>query len=275
MRRSGDPAYKDFSLDATTLVSPDGALIAGRKGGGCNVLVVARPDGSGERVMDHTCNYWAAGWPPDSRRLLVMDDTDGIRFTMLAVSVETAKAVPLVVGVEVNHRRHMYVGRGRDTAMSPGSRAGVRRPDRRRNLVTPAACSSRSSILSFAATPSQGLQRFQPVAETVMSRQHFLLGHLACQPEMEARTSAKCLSLGGPSSHTARASASRRGGRAVSMPLAALPLTDLDDGAIEDDVGIALGQPSCFLDLIDLGVASDEHGLGAGLPRQDRLGPQR
>ncbi len=115
-RRAGDPAIKDFSRDATTLVSPDGALIARRTTDeGCSHLddvVVSRRDGSGERVIpDVPCSYETAGWSPDSRSLLLMSDIDGIHFTMTAVPVNApAKATPVVVGVEVNHARFSHVG---------------------------------------------------------------------------------------------------------------------------------------------------------------------
>lgn len=115
-RRAGDPAVKDFarllesSPDGNTLASPDGALVA-RDGPLCEGLVVRRRDGSRERVIDPGCNYWIAGWSPDSRTLLVMDDTDGKHFTLIAIPVNApAKAAPVVVGVEVNHPRFQHVG---------------------------------------------------------------------------------------------------------------------------------------------------------------------
>ena len=130
-RRAGDPAVKDFSRvndfsrDGTTLVSPDGALVAGREGGpGCHDLVVSRRDGSQERVVDDGCNYWIAGWSPDSRTLIVMDDISGKHFTMVAVPVNApAKAAPVVVGVEVNHGRLVMSVCGRGMATCPGSQS--------------------------------------------------------------------------------------------------------------------------------------------------------
>ena len=115
--RAGDPVGKDFarlsegSPHGNTLVSPDGALVA-RSGPHCfEGLVVRRRDGSRERVMDLGCDYWIAGWSPDSRTLLVMDDTDGKHFTLIAVPVNApAKAVRVVVGVAVNHPRLQHVG---------------------------------------------------------------------------------------------------------------------------------------------------------------------
>jgi WD40-like Beta Propeller Repeat len=113
--RAGDPVAKDFarlvesSPDGNTLVSPDGALVA--RNGPVRGLVVRRRDGSRERVIDPGCNCWIAGWSPDSRTLLLMDDTDGTHFTLIAVPVNApAKAFRVVVGVEVNHPRLQHVG---------------------------------------------------------------------------------------------------------------------------------------------------------------------
>jgi Tol biopolymer transport system component len=112
-RRVGDPALKDFSRDDTTLVSPDGALVA-RRVRLPDCVAVSRRDGSGRRAVDNRnpwCSYSTAAWSPDSRTLLLMVDTSGIHFSMIAVPVNAPnKAAPVVVGVEVNHRRHQHAG---------------------------------------------------------------------------------------------------------------------------------------------------------------------
>jgi Tol biopolymer transport system component len=75
--RPGDPVVRDFSRDASALVSPAGDLITRRPGNGCDV-VVSRRDGSRRRVVDDfPCGYAIAGWSPDARKLLVMKDMDG------------------------------------------------------------------------------------------------------------------------------------------------------------------------------------------------------
>ena len=114
-RRAGDPGIADFTRNATTLVSPDGALIARREQDGG--LVVSHRDGSEKFVVNERAaygrgSYETAGWSPDSRTLLVMVDMDGTHFKMVALRVTPSNggslllvAAPVVAGVEVNHAR--------------------------------------------------------------------------------------------------------------------------------------------------------------------------
>jgi Tol biopolymer transport system component len=105
---SGDPVIKDFSRSKTRILSPSGNLAARlvNNQGMCEV-VVARPDGSSRRVLkDLLCPYAVAGWSPDGRQIIVMQDIDGSHFTMNAVSVDAPyDIVPIVVQVRVNHGR--------------------------------------------------------------------------------------------------------------------------------------------------------------------------
>ena len=106
--RTGDPMIKEFSRTVSTLVSPDGALVARRAAdSACDVVVFSRRDGSHRRVVDDfPCSYAIAGWSPDSRKLIVMKDMDGEHFAMVAVPVNApASAAPVVVGVRVNGAR--------------------------------------------------------------------------------------------------------------------------------------------------------------------------
>jgi hypothetical protein len=82
-------------------------------------VAVARPDGSGHRVLkDLLCPYAVAGWSPDGRKILVMYDVSGLHFTMSAVSVDAPFDIePIVVRVRVNHGRS-WPGRG-DVSWQP------------------------------------------------------------------------------------------------------------------------------------------------------------
>lgn len=119
--RAGDPARRDFSRDATTLVSPDGALVARRAPAGGVGLVLSRRDGSDKFVVNERAAYgrWSydtAGWSPDGRTLLVMVDPYGIRFQMVALKVTPSDSglrvvsTPIVVSTELNHAKHQHVG---------------------------------------------------------------------------------------------------------------------------------------------------------------------
>src|SRR5438552_857825 len=61
----------------------------------------------------------------------------------------------------------------------------------------------------------------------------------------------------------------------VGLRLALAALTDLDDGAVEHDVSVPLGQRAFLLDRIDLRVAGQQHRSCSRLPGQDRLRPER
>jgi hypothetical protein len=85
-------------------------------------LVVSRRDGSekfvvNERAAYGHASYDAAAWSPDGRILLVMVDTGGARFKMVALKVTVSSgsslslvAAPVVERVQVNHKKHMDAG---------------------------------------------------------------------------------------------------------------------------------------------------------------------
>lgn len=122
--RAADPVRADFRARyADSLTSPAGDLVARREDPAC-VVIVERPDGSGRRALQvgpagqTICPYAVAAWSPDGRRLLVMFDTSGRNFTMIAVAVNAPfKQVPIVEGVRVNHARS-WPGRG-DVSWQP------------------------------------------------------------------------------------------------------------------------------------------------------------
>ena len=69
-------------------------------------LIVERRDGSDSRVVDRRAGLWVATWSPDGRKILLMDDVDGVHFAMHAVSVDAPfDSVTVVEGVRVNGPR--------------------------------------------------------------------------------------------------------------------------------------------------------------------------
>jgi hypothetical protein len=103
----GDPVLGDFRASANPLVSPGGDLVAQASSltRPCGVIV-ARPDGSDERVLDTGCVYAVAAWSPDGRKILVMLDVSGLHFNMLAWSVDAPfESVLIAERVRVNHAR--------------------------------------------------------------------------------------------------------------------------------------------------------------------------
>jgi hypothetical protein len=104
----GDPVVEDFRRNKERLLSPRGDLIVRQIQSTC-VVVIARPDGSDRRVLKRlglVCPYAVAGWSPDGRKVILMQDVTGIHFTMVAVSVDAPfDIVPIVVQVPVNHAR--------------------------------------------------------------------------------------------------------------------------------------------------------------------------
>jgi hypothetical protein len=85
-RRAGDPTISSFSRDDDALVSP-----------------VAWRNGTSKRPVDV---FPCSGWSPDSRKLLVMKDMDGLHFAIVLISVKPdADSVAVVTGVQVNHAR--------------------------------------------------------------------------------------------------------------------------------------------------------------------------
>jgi len=103
----GDPVVADFSVGGDRIPSPAGDLVVRRSTIDPCWAVVARPDGSDRRVpKDLLCPYAVAGWSPDGRKVIVMQDVSGLHFTMSAVSVDAPfEVVPIVVRVRVNHPR--------------------------------------------------------------------------------------------------------------------------------------------------------------------------
>jgi hypothetical protein len=92
----GDPTMPDFDRHNRELVSPTGALTARLNADG--LLVVSRPNGSHRRRMDDLYPAYAiAGWSPDGRKVLLMDDAGGIAFSMQAVSVNPPFGAKTVV----------------------------------------------------------------------------------------------------------------------------------------------------------------------------------
>ncbi len=104
----GDPVIEDFRGSKRGLLSPGGDLIVRDTISQSTCVVdVARPDGSDRRELRGLlCPYAVAGWSPDGRKVIVMQDISGLHFTMLAVSVDAPfDIVPIVVQVRVNHGR--------------------------------------------------------------------------------------------------------------------------------------------------------------------------
>ena len=101
---AGDAAIEDFvGSRAASVVAPAGDLVA--RFSSCAVTV-SRPDGSDERDLDAPCAYALAGWSPDARKVLVMEDISGSHFRISAVSVNAPFEVEEVIGgVRVNHPR--------------------------------------------------------------------------------------------------------------------------------------------------------------------------
>jgi len=106
---SGDPTIHDFDRNTRVLLSPTGDLIA--RSGPNATIVVSRPDGSDQHVVKDPAGYSSyaiAGWSPDGRKLLVMEDVGG-GFRMRAASVRWpwvgARFATVVAYARVNNAR--------------------------------------------------------------------------------------------------------------------------------------------------------------------------
>ena len=99
----GDPALADFARDRDAIPAPNGELVARDVNA---TIVVERADGSDSRIVAQVGAYSLAGWSPDSRWILSMQDVSGFHFTMHATSVvEPFETVTIVRMVRVNHGR--------------------------------------------------------------------------------------------------------------------------------------------------------------------------
>lgn len=99
----GDPELADFTHGRDSIASPSGQLIARDVGG---TIVVERADGSDSRIVAQFSAYALAGWSPDGRWILSMQDVSGFHFTMHATSIdEPFETVAIVERVRVNHGR--------------------------------------------------------------------------------------------------------------------------------------------------------------------------
>ena len=128
---AGDPVISDFRRGPDSpLVSPAGNLVARLTFDADCRLLVARADGSHERVLRFradACMYAVAAWSPDGRKLLVMTEggpppppgeVGNPGFAMFAVSVNAPfDTVPIVRSVRVNSARS-WPGRG-DVSWQP------------------------------------------------------------------------------------------------------------------------------------------------------------
>lgn len=105
----GDPGLADFAHRFAveqledSIPSPSGELIARDVGG---TLVVERADGSDSRIVGQLSAYALAGWSPDGRWILSMQDVSGFHFTMHATSIdEPFETIAIAQRVRVNHGR--------------------------------------------------------------------------------------------------------------------------------------------------------------------------
>jgi WD40 repeat protein len=83
-RAKGDPTIRDFDTSGKEIVSPTGELIATL---GDSSIIISRPDGTTQSTIPDNGSYAIAGWSPDGRALLLMQDVGG-GFQMRAVSVD-------------------------------------------------------------------------------------------------------------------------------------------------------------------------------------------
>jgi hypothetical protein len=122
----------DFNVGGDRIPSPAGDLVVRRSTVDPCRVVVSRPDGSDRCVpKDLLCPYAVAGWSPDGRKVIVMQDVSGFHFRMSAVSVDAPfEVVPIVVRVRVNHPRSA--------------------PPRRRLVATPAVLIGRQLEMRLA-----------------------------------------------------------------------------------------------------------------------------
>jgi len=93
-RSVGDPTRHDFDRSVDELVSPTGDLVARQ---GPDGTIVSRPDGSDQRVIQDDYAHTIAGWSPDGRKLLLVDDYRGAWFRIRTVSVDPPFASETVV----------------------------------------------------------------------------------------------------------------------------------------------------------------------------------
>jgi Tol biopolymer transport system component len=101
--KDGDPALADFAHNRNSIPAPNGELVARNVGA---TIVVERADGSDSQIVAQLGAYALAGWSPDSRWILSMQDVSGFHFTMHATSVvEPFETVTIVAMVRVNHGR--------------------------------------------------------------------------------------------------------------------------------------------------------------------------
>ena len=69
-------------------------------------MVVTRPDGTDTHLFPLSyCPYAIAGWSPDGRQVLLMQDVSGMDFTMHAIAVDSPMAVTVVSTVRTNGAR--------------------------------------------------------------------------------------------------------------------------------------------------------------------------
>ena len=100
---NGDPELADFAHSRDSIPAPNGELVARDVGG---TIVVERADGFDSRVVAELNAYALAGWSPDSRWILSLQDVSGFHFTMHAISVvEPFETITIVAMVRVNHGR--------------------------------------------------------------------------------------------------------------------------------------------------------------------------
>src|SRR5262249_21718893 len=142
-----------------------------------------------------------------------------------------------------------------------------------RSSTSSASHTRRAASARYPASPSSAFPGSTPVSRRSFSASAKTRRTWPRQSPRTFPTRRSC------SSRTSRDRPRRAGGRrpeaACSRPHATSLGTDFDDRAVKDDLARPLGQSARLLELVDLVVALDQHGLRAALPGQDRLVPER
>jgi hypothetical protein len=201
-RSGGDPTIRDFDRRVDELVSPLGDLVARR---GPDGTIVSRLDGSDQRVIK---DGWTAGWSPDGRKLVFVDEDGGVGLRMQAVSVDPPFASETVIDHgPINGARAPLPGYG-DVSWQPI-------PDHRR--VVAATTATEDGCAQFAA-----LKGALPQARAIGFR---------------GRTGVRATPLW-PGSCGTWSTSYRRGGRAaVEVSLTSFSSTEQADGWLETTRG--------------------------------------